>query len=55
VPFSYTSLIWAILLGFVFFNDLPTLTTLAGAALIISSGLYIFYREAQINKRSVTA
>lgn len=55
VPFSYTSLIWAILLGFVFFNDLPTLTTLAGATLIISSGLYIFYREAQINKRSVTA
>lgn len=45
VPFSYSSLLWATLLGYVVFNALPDCWTLMGAALIISSGLYIFYRE----------
>ncbi len=50
VPFSYTSLLWATLLGFVVFDALPDTWTLGGAALIVGSGLYIFYRES---KRSV--
>jgi len=45
VPFSYSSLLWATLLGYLVFNSLPDRWTLIGAALIISSGLYIFYRE----------
>jgi drug/metabolite transporter (DMT)-like permease len=44
-PFSYTSLIWATLFGYVLFSDLPDRWTLVGACLIISSGLYIFHRE----------
>lgn len=44
-PFSYSSLLWATLFGFVLFGDLPDRWTLAGAALIIGSGLYIFHRE----------
>lgn len=44
-PFSYTSLVWAALFGYVFFSDLPDRWTLAGAALIIAAGLYIFHRE----------
>lgn len=44
-PFSYTSLVWATVFGYVLFGDLPTIYTLAGAGLIISSGLYIFHRE----------
>ena len=44
-PFSYSSLIWATLLGFVIWGDWPDLWTWAGAALIIGSGLYIFHRE----------
>jgi drug/metabolite transporter (DMT)-like permease len=47
-PFSYSSLIWATLFGFVIWNDLPSTTTLMGAALIIGSGLYIFLRERKI-------
>ena len=46
VPFSYSSLIWATLFGFVVFGSLPDRWTLLGASLIIASGLYIFYREA---------
>ena len=44
-PFSYSSLIWAALFGFVIWGDWPDLWTWAGAALIIGSGLYIFQRE----------
>lgn len=47
VPFSYSSLLWATLFGFAVFGALPDRWTLAGASLIIASGLYIFYRESQ--------
>lgn len=46
-PFQYTLLPWAILLGWMFFGDLPTATMLAGAAIIILSGLMIFAPEAR--------
>ena len=45
VPFSYSSLLWATLFGFLIFDTLPDRWTLLGAALIVSSGLYIFHRE----------
>ena len=44
-PFSYSSLIWATLYGYILFSDLPDQWTLIGASLIIGSGLYIFHRE----------
>lgn len=47
-PFSYSSLPWAILFGFVLFGDLPGAWTLSGAALIICSGLYIYHREQKL-------
>ena len=50
-PFSYSSLLWAIVFGFILFGDLPDSWTLTGAALIIASGLYIFHRE-QLAKKS---
>ena len=50
-PFSYSSLLWATLFGFVLFGDLPDGWTLAGAALIIGSGLYIFHREHRLERR----
>jgi drug/metabolite transporter (DMT)-like permease len=48
-PFSYASIIWAILYGFLFFGDLPDLWTLVGASIIAAGGLYILHRE-QIRK-----
>jgi drug/metabolite transporter (DMT)-like permease len=44
-PFSYSSLIWATLLGYLIWSDFPANNVWAGAALIIASGLYIFWRE----------
>jgi drug/metabolite transporter (DMT)-like permease len=44
-PFDYTSLIWAILLGYLVFGDVPRSSVIFGAAIVIASGLYILYRE----------
>lgn len=45
VPYTYTSLLWAILLGWLFFADLPTVPMLAGAGIIVASGLFVLHRE----------
>jgi drug/metabolite transporter (DMT)-like permease len=44
-PFSYSVLIWATIVGFTVFGDLPDLFTVLGALIIVASGLYAFYRE----------
>jgi S-adenosylmethionine uptake transporter len=51
-PFRYTGLIWALLLGFLFFGDWPSPLTLIGAAIVVGSGLFAFYREARLGRRS---
>ncbi len=45
-PFDYTALIWAAGLGYLLWGDVPTREVATGAALIVGSGLFIFYREA---------
>jgi drug/metabolite transporter (DMT)-like permease len=45
VPYQYTTIVWAIILGYIFFGDLPRAAMLAGAAIIIAAGIYIFVRE----------
>jgi drug/metabolite transporter (DMT)-like permease len=44
-PFSYTQLVWASILGFLIFGEVPDLWTVVGAAIIIASGLYTAHRE----------
>ena len=44
-PFDYTQLLWAALLGLVIWGELPHPLTLAGAALVAGSGVYILHRE----------
>jgi drug/metabolite transporter (DMT)-like permease len=50
-PFSYTSIVWSTLLGFVLFGDFPDGWTITGAAVIISSGLYVIQRERRLEGR----
>jgi len=45
VPFRYTALLWAAVLGWLVFGDVPAPSTLAGAALVVASGLFILHRE----------
>jgi drug/metabolite transporter (DMT)-like permease len=44
-PFFYSQLLWVTGLGFLIFGNLPDSWTLAGAAIIIASGLYTAHRE----------
>jgi drug/metabolite transporter (DMT)-like permease len=44
-PYQYTFILWAVALGYLMFGDVPDVFTLAGAAVIIAAGLYIFWRE----------
>ena len=47
VPFQYLQLVWAMLLGFAIWGDLPTINLLIGSAVVIASGLYLFWRETR--------
>ena len=47
-PFDYTGLIWAGLFGWAFWREVPDAWTVAGAAVIVASTLYIGYREARV-------
>jgi drug/metabolite transporter (DMT)-like permease len=44
-PFNYLSLIWAAMLGFAIWGDVPTPSLLVGSAIVAASGLYILWRE----------
>jgi drug/metabolite transporter (DMT)-like permease len=46
-PFDYTALIWATLLGWLFWTEIPGIWTYAGAAVIVASGIYIVIRETR--------
>jgi len=50
-PFSYSNMLWATLLGFVVFGEFPDGWTLAGAGVLIVSGLYVFHRE-QVRRKT---
>jgi len=50
VPYQYTLIVWAIVLGYLVFGDVPDAFTLAGAAVIVLSGLYIFWREQRLSR-----
>ncbi len=47
-PFMYTQIVWMVSLGAIVFGDTPDIWTIVGASVIISSGLYILYRERRI-------
>ena len=54
-PFRYTRLLFSILAGILVFGERPDLMTLAGASLIIGSGLYTFLRERRLARDMVLA
>ncbi len=47
-PFDYASMLLAILIGYFGFGEVPTLTVLGGAALVIMAGILIIWRERQL-------
>lgn len=51
-PFRYTGLIWALVLGLLLFNEWPALPTLIGAVVIVATGVFTLWREAQLSRKA---
>lgn len=47
-PLQYLEIVSAVLLGWLFFSDFPSSTTWLGIAIIISSGIYVYWREQRV-------
>jgi drug/metabolite transporter (DMT)-like permease len=54
-PFDYTSMLWALLLGFVVFGELPSALVYLGAAIIAGAGLFVIWRERQLGLQRARA
>jgi drug/metabolite transporter (DMT)-like permease len=52
-PFYYLSLIWASILGFAVWGDVPTISLVVGSAVVVASGLFLLWRET--NARQAVA
>ena len=53
-PFFYLMLVWALIIGFLVWGDIPTKGLLIGSAIVVASGLFLLWREARL-QRSVNA
>lgn len=51
-PFDYSRLLYAVILGFIFFSEIPGLNTAIGALIIAGSTLYIAQREARLRREA---
>jgi drug/metabolite transporter (DMT)-like permease len=47
-PIGYSQLLWATIFGFILFGNLPDGWTVAGAGIIVLSGLYMWWREQKV-------
>ncbi|MDP3961002.1 MAG: DMT family transporter [Pseudorhodobacter sp.] len=47
-PFRYMALLWAIVLGWLMFSNLPDGLTLVGAGIVVATGIFTFLRERQL-------
>ncbi|MDE0849948.1 DMT family transporter [Yoonia sp.] len=50
-PFRYTSLLVALILGFLVFGEVPRTLTFIGAGIVVSMGLFTLYREQRVKRR----
>jgi drug/metabolite transporter (DMT)-like permease len=50
VPYQYSMIVWAVMFGYFVFGDVPPVSTIAGAAIIIGAGFYIFLREQKLGR-----
>jgi drug/metabolite transporter (DMT)-like permease len=48
-PFDYTSMLWALLLGYLVFQEVPSALVFLGAGIIAAAGLFVIWRERQLS------
>jgi drug/metabolite transporter (DMT)-like permease len=54
-PFDYTSMVWALVLGYAMFGEKPTVMIVLGSAIIAGAGLFVIWREHQLALAHKTA
>ena len=54
-PFRYSVLLWASLLGWLVFREVPNALALVGTAVVVASGLYTFMRERSLRKAAIAS
>jgi drug/metabolite transporter (DMT)-like permease len=52
-PFGYSTMLWALIFGYVFLGEVPTFMVLVGAAIVAAAGLFVVFRERQLGKREI--
>jgi drug/metabolite transporter (DMT)-like permease len=50
-PFYYLMLVWSLVIGFLIWGDVPTVSLLIGSAIVVTTGLFLFLREARLQRR----
>jgi drug/metabolite transporter (DMT)-like permease len=50
-PFYYLMLVWSLIIGFLVWGDVPTVSLLIGSAIVVATGLFLFLREARLQRR----
>ncbi len=53
-PFRYFLILWAVLSGFLFWNEIPDANVFLGVSVVISAGIYIAWREAKLSRQMKT-
>jgi drug/metabolite transporter (DMT)-like permease len=54
-PFDYTSMLWAFLLGYYIFGELPQPLVYVGSAIVAGAGLFVIFRERQLGMKRARA
>jgi drug/metabolite transporter (DMT)-like permease len=54
-PFYYLSLIWASILGFAVWGEIPTISLIVGSAVVVASGLFLIWRESNARQAKLSA
>jgi drug/metabolite transporter (DMT)-like permease len=50
-PFYYLMLVWALMFGFFIWGDVPSASLLVGSAIVVMTGLFLFLREARLQRQ----
>ncbi len=52
-PFEYSAMVWALILGYAIFGEVPTSWVVAGALVVIAAGLFVIFRERQLGLKEM--
>ena len=50
-PFYYLMLVWAVMFGFIIWGEVPSVSLIVGSAIVVSTGLFLFLREARLQRQ----